>query len=192
MSERSPVMNGGGISSAAGGDISAGAQAQVFVAVSNEQLERFTHAFEGSARRWELVVYPSLFAFIILAAYGFYLVYSLANDVAYMSESIDRNMTQLVSNFEVVSRDMDRISASVDDMSDNMADISGNMGDISSRVSLLNAMSSDMRRMQVSVRDMSHSARYMQGDLRLINHSFGRPMAAISSPIRFVRGLLPY
>ena len=42
-------------------------------------MDRLSEAFESSARRWELIVYPSLFAFIILAAYGFFLVYSLAS-----------------------------------------------------------------------------------------------------------------
>lgn len=37
-------------------------------------VDRLSQAFETSAKRWELIVYPSLFAFIILAAYGFYLV----------------------------------------------------------------------------------------------------------------------
>ncbi len=31
-------------------------------------VDRLSQAFETSARRWELIVYPSLFAFIILAA----------------------------------------------------------------------------------------------------------------------------
>ena len=44
------------------------------VAASNDRLAQ---VFESSARRWELIVYPSLFAFIILAAYGFYLIFNL-------------------------------------------------------------------------------------------------------------------
>ena len=37
-------------------------------------LDNFSRTFEASARRWELVVYPSLLAFIVLAAYGFFLI----------------------------------------------------------------------------------------------------------------------
>ena len=33
--------------------------------------ERLSETFETSARRWELIVYPSLFGFILLAGYGF-------------------------------------------------------------------------------------------------------------------------
>jgi hypothetical protein len=50
-------------------------------------LDRLSHAFETSAKRWELIVYPSMFAFIILASYGFYLVFSLAKDVHYLAMS---------------------------------------------------------------------------------------------------------
>ena len=156
-----------------------------YVAVSNAQLERLTRSFECSARRWELIVYPTLFAFIVLAAYGFYLVYSLANDVAFMSRSIDRNMTDLVSSLEIISKDMDHMTFAVSDMSRNMQDIS-------SQVRLLETMSEDMRQMQVSVRDMSYSTRFMQGDMRLMNHTFGRPMAAMSSPVSFARTFMPF
>ncbi len=69
-------------------------------------MDRLSEAFETSARRWELIVYPSLFAFIILAAYGFFLVYSLAKDVHYLAVSVDSNMTVLASNMQSVSDNM--------------------------------------------------------------------------------------
>ena len=33
-------------------------------------IDRLSQSFAASAKRWELIVYPSLFAFMILAAYG--------------------------------------------------------------------------------------------------------------------------
>ncbi len=44
-------------------------------------MERLADTFESSAKRWELIVYPSMVAFIVLAVYGFYLVYTLSRDV---------------------------------------------------------------------------------------------------------------
>jgi len=38
-----------------------------------DPLERLANTFDSSARRWEMVVYPSLFAFVLLAGYGFFL-----------------------------------------------------------------------------------------------------------------------
>ena len=80
------------------------------VAASNDRLAQ---VFESSARRWELIVYPSLFAFIILAAYGFYLIFNLAKDVHYLAISVDTNMTVLASNMQSVSDNMGQLSANV-------------------------------------------------------------------------------
>ncbi len=55
-------------------------------------LSDFAKSFDKSARRWELIVYPSLFAFIILAMYGFFLIYSLTQDIRTMASSIDPKM----------------------------------------------------------------------------------------------------
>lgn len=63
-----------------------------------EPMERFVACFERSARRWEIVIYPAMFAFIILAAYGFYLVYSLTYDMHRMARSMD---TMVVSMQEM-------------------------------------------------------------------------------------------
>ena len=83
-------------------------------------LERLSAAFESSARRWELIVYPSLFAFIILAAYGFYLVYSLAKDVHYLAISVDSNLTVLAGNMQSVSENMGQLTANVRSMTVTM------------------------------------------------------------------------
>jgi hypothetical protein len=63
-----------------------------------EPMERFVACFERSARRWEIVIYPAMFAFIVLAAYGFFLVYSLTYDMQRMARSMD---TMVVSMQEM-------------------------------------------------------------------------------------------
>ena len=37
-----------------------------------DSMDRFVRVFETSARRWELVIYPAMLAFVVLAAYGFF------------------------------------------------------------------------------------------------------------------------
>jgi methyl-accepting chemotaxis protein len=74
-------------------------------------LDRFSRTFEASARRWELIVYPSLFAFIVLAAYGFYLIYNLTHDVGILARSIDHNMGE---NMGHMSGAVLRLADSVD------------------------------------------------------------------------------
>jgi len=61
-------------------------------AISRGQMEQFVRSFQQSARRWEIVVYPAMFAFALLAAYGFFLIYSLTSDMTKMARSIDPDM----------------------------------------------------------------------------------------------------
>ncbi len=139
-----------------------------------EHLERLAQSFEISARRWELVVYPSLFAFIILAAYGFYLVYSLANDMAFMARSVDGNMTTMVGTLENVSHDMDQLTIAVDRMSNYVHRISG-------QIEVMDTMSLDMQEMRRSVGSMSHGIHFIRGDMAHMNQSIGRPLSFVNA-----------
>jgi hypothetical protein len=101
-------------------------------------LARFASSFETSARRWELVVYPSLFAFIVLAIYGFYLIYSLTQDMHTLARSMDPdmgrhmeemavNMAQLSRNIDSMNTTMDRVIVSLEGIEGRMVKINGNM-----------------------------------------------------------------
>ncbi|MCW9005595.1 MAG: hypothetical protein OQK70_10050 [Gammaproteobacteria bacterium] len=75
--------------------------------------------FSASARRWEMIVYPSLFAFILLATYGFFLIYSLTNDVSSVAEemrSISHNMHNVVIHMDTQTNTMKEMNAHVRNM----------------------------------------------------------------------------
>jgi uncharacterized protein YoxC len=132
-------------------------------------MERLSEAFETSARRWELIVYPSLFAFIILAAYGFFLVYNLAKDVHYLAVSVDTNMTRLASNMRSVSDNMGRMTVDIRTMS-------AHMSDINDKISTLEPMLETIGSMDRSIQQMTQSTYMMQRDFARFNHNIARPM----------------
>lgn len=137
-------------------------------------MDRLSQAFETSARRWELIVYPTLFAFIILAAYGFYLVFSLAKDVHYLSISVDSNMTVMASNMQSMSDNMSQMSANVRTMAvgvDSMA------RDVKTLEPILTTMGS----MEQSIRTMSFSTSNMRDDMSVMNRNISRPMNFMNS-----------
>lgn len=137
-------------------------------------MDRLSQAFETSARRWELIVYPTLFAFIILAAYGFYLVFSLAKDVHYLSISVDSNMTVMASNMQSMSDNMSQMSANVRTMAvgvDSMA------RDVKTLEPILTTMGS----MDQSMRTMSFSTSNMRDDMSVMNRNISRPMNFMNS-----------
>jgi methyl-accepting chemotaxis protein len=132
-------------------------------------IDRLSQAFETSAKRWELIVYPSLFAFIILAAYGFYLVFSLAKDVHYLAISVDSNMTVLASNMQSMSDNVGQMSANVRTMAVSVESISRD-------VSTLEPMLTSMEAIDQSVQAMTYTTGAMSGDMAVMNRNISRPM----------------
>ncbi|WPL14611.1 MULTISPECIES: hypothetical protein [Thiorhodovibrio] len=141
-------------------------------------VDRLSQAFETSARRWELIVYPSLFAFIILAAYGFYLVFSLAKDVHYLAISVDSNMTVLASNMQSVSDNMVQIS-------NNVRNMTSSVDAMETHSRTLEPMLSNMESMTESIRSMTYTTATMRDDLGGMNRSIGRPMS-------FMNNMMPW
>jgi uncharacterized protein YoxC len=114
-----------------------------------------TKTFSASARRWEMIVYPSLFAFILLAAYGFFLIYSLTTDihrVANDMNSIDNNMQQIVTRVGSISKNMIVMTQTMDVQTDAM------------------------REMNAHVRDIAISVNLMSHEVAVMNNSVSRPM----------------
>ncbi|MCU7958753.1 MAG: hypothetical protein KZQ58_01890 [gamma proteobacterium symbiont of Bathyaustriella thionipta] len=138
--------------------------------VDPASFDRLSQAFETSARRWELIVYPSLFAFIILAAYGFYLVFSLAKDIHVLVNTVDRNMTEMSDNIRLVSEDVSL-------MSHNMRTLTVGVESISQEMNNLGPMLSNISDMNSSMQSMSRSTHDMRYDLAHLNRNIGRPMS---------------
>ncbi|EXJ15330.1 hypothetical protein [Imhoffiella purpurea] len=132
-------------------------------------IDRLSQAFETSAKRWELIVYPSLFAFIILAAYGFYLVFSLAKDVHYLAISVDTNMTVMASNMQSISDRMSQMSSDVRTMTVSVDSMARD-------VNALEPMLVSMQDMDRAIQNMTVSTSSMRQDMAVMNQSISRPM----------------
>lgn len=135
-------------------------------------MDRLSMAFETSARRWELIVYPSLFAFILLAAYGFYLIFSLAKDVHFLALSVDSNMNIMSSNLMTMTDSVGQLSANVRTMSVSVESMAND-------VRTLEPMLTSMDSMEASMKTMTHATYGIQRDMQSMNHNIhdaSRPM----------------
>jgi len=159
--------------------IEAGYEAAAFVNSESQQqdmaacMDKFANTFEASARRWELVVYPSLLAFIVLAAYGFFLIYTLTNDVgrlAHSMESVVATMNEVATDMNTVSRNVTLISdnlgsiaVDVNDGSGNMKNMVVNMDNINKSMGVMTVpiyhMRNDMSNMNYTMRDTARPMR---------------------------------
>ena len=131
----------------------------------SSSIERFVSAFEKSSKRWEMVVYPVMFAFALLASYGFYLIYSLTHDmhvmtysITHMSSTID-NMSTKLDPIHVMGKDINAMSANINNMSNKIVSMDKNIGVMSNNVQTMNTsigrMSQDMGRVGYDMNNMS-------------------------------------
>ena len=153
----------------------------------NDAMDRLSVAFENSARRWELVVYPSLFAFI-LAAYGFYLVYSLAKDVHYLAISVDSNMTVLSGNMQTVSRNMGDLSANVRTMAVSVESINNRVATLEPMLTNVDSMDQTMKSITQATQAMTVATHNMRNDMVMMN----RNIRDVSRPMSFMGNFMPW
>ena len=132
--------------------------------VLSESMDELTRTFTASARRWEMIVYPSMFAFILLATYGFFLIYSLTNDVTKVADE----MSHIGTNMQEVVVHMDSISKNMVVMTQTM-----------------HTQSATMQEMNTHVRNMSVSVNQMRHEVAVMNNSVSRPM-------QFMNNFMPW
>lgn len=123
--------------------------------VLSQSMNELTRTFTASARRWEMVVYPSMFAFILLSIYGFFLIYSLTNDVSSVAKemkSISNNMQHMVVHVDSVSRNMVVMTQTMD------------------------TQTMTMKEMNSHVRSMGASMNQIRHEVAVMNNSVSRPM----------------
>ncbi len=134
---------------------------------NSECMERLADTFENSARRWELVVYPSMVAFIVLAVYGFYLIYTLSRDVHNLSLtittltiSVDRSMNEMTNSIRTMDHTMVKMGNNIGNMDNNIKAMTKN---IASMTYNTNSMAASTYYMQRNIRDVARPMNMMSG-----------------------------
>ena len=128
--------------------------------VLGQSINRFSEAIKTSSKRWEMAVYPSLFAFVLLASYGFFLIYSLTQDVS-----------KVAIQMESMSYDMHSIVVSVESMNKNMVLMT----------QTLDSQYQTVRDMNVHIKSMDYSMSRMGYDMSIMNSNVSRPMNFMNS-----------
>ena len=152
---------------------------------SVSSLEKIYEVFAASAKRWETIVYPSLFAFIILAVYGFYLIFSLTMDV-------DR----VVNEMKTISGTMVSISKDINGMSSNVAFMSNSMNGMLTAVDSMDSELSlqliEMQQLNKNFSDMNQSVHMMTVSVNQMRHDMSMMNQNVSRPMNFMNSFMPW
>ena len=153
-----------------------------------QYMSQFARSFEASARRWELVVYPTMLAFVVLAAYGFFLIYKLTDDIGKIvgqMEAISVSMVNINKNFSSTTNNMNTVARNMVKMSSYMNQMSQ---DIKEQNAAMGAIVITMREMNQSVDSMSYTMYQMRYDTQ----TMGRNIENVSGPMRFMNNFVPW
>lgn len=124
-------------------------------------------------RRWEKVIFPMMMGFIILAGYGFFLIYHLtydigmmSNNMAQMTMTVDKNMNIIAQELRVIQKEMKTMTSEIVSIDDRLSHINDSMSHI------------------------GYSTERMGTDLWDLNRSISGPMSTINNvaPWRMLGG----
>jgi hypothetical protein len=152
---------------------------QGYVSDADVHLERLADTFDKSARRWEMVVYPTMFAFILLAGYGFYLIYHLTHDIAVLSHSVTRMAT-------LISDATPKVTTDMRNMSSDMQNMSGELNKMTFQMETLKPMSNNIASMTVTMSSLNRSVYGMQRDMGGLNRTVS------GGPFGFMNDAMPF
>ena len=152
-----------------------------------DAMDRFVRVFEASARRWELVIYPAMLAFVVLAAYGFFLIYSLSKDIHTLASGMDPQMGKHLShisesviylseNVRTMTRRVYHMSESVEDMAERMVSLEY----LEPMLVNMNGMNTSMDGMNHNMRAMTLTGDAMRYEMGNMSDSM-RPMGRMNS-----------
>jgi uncharacterized protein YoxC len=159
--------------------------------IEGDAMDRFVKSFEASARRWELVVYPAMVSFVILAAYGFFLIYTLSKDIHTLAQGMDPQMAKNLGNISdsvvYLSENIRTMTRRVDKMTTFVEDISGKMDTLQN----LEPMLANMRGMNASMNGMDNSVRAMSMTSDAMRYEMGK-MGHSMRPLNFMGDFMPW
>ena len=148
------------------------------------ELQEFEKKADSTTKRMKMMVYPAMVAFFILAAFGFYLIFSLTSDVrrmantfVHMSGSIEKNMDSISGTMGKMSGQMNNLVSSTSNMSESVGDMSSNVGNMTDNtVEMVNSISG----LRAATYDMAASTNNMQRDMWSLNKNISTPLSAMN------------
>jgi len=146
------------------------------------ELQEFEKKADATTKRMQMLVYPAMVAFFILAAFGFYLIFSLTSDVRRMADTFVGMSGSIETNMDTIAGTMNHMSGTMDNLSSSTANMTSDIGKMTSTTS---EMSSSISGMKPAIYDMAASTNNMQRDFWSMNKN-------ISTPLSFMNSFLPW
>ncbi|MEJ2310471.1 MAG: hypothetical protein P8Z78_14325 [Gammaproteobacteria bacterium] len=186
---------------------------RVLLLAEHEALCSLVKTLQETNRRWQIIVFPAMFAFILLAGFGFYLIYNLVEDVDKMANSVYLNMGFMADRMGQISQNLDALTGTVGDISVNLDDltatvttmnvtlgtINGQMEVLPPMLTVVESMGSNLTSMDAQLGSLTTNVQAMNSHMAVmtettqhINANVGGLNHSISRPMNFMNKRMPW
>ena len=152
----------------------------------------FINSFQSSTKRWERMIYPAMIIFGIMAFSGFWLIFSLTNDVHELALNVDpkmeKNLALMAKNISELSHSVESMTTEVKTMRTHIANMDSstfsmqrNMQAISMKLDTLPPLLLSVQDMDQSMKAMTVNTGRMSYDMRDMNDTMGPPMSIMNT-----------
>ncbi|MFK5986414.1 MAG: hypothetical protein QM479_13460 [Pseudomonadota bacterium] len=165
--------------------------------------------FAEKGQRLQFIVYSALFAFIVLAAYGYFLIYNLTHDVHDMSRQMkqmtitfQRMTSSVESNMDIISLNIQSMTRTVGSALPIMANDTTNLSTNTREMVLsIESLNNQINTISQNLTLMTNATVNMQRDLWSMNKNVSDPVGTMMSnmspwgggnKVNGSRGPLPY
>ncbi len=142
---------------------------------------------EAKGKRLQFILYSGLFSFIILATYGYFLIYNLTHDVHNMSHQMNqitltfqRMSSSVETNLDIISLNMQSMSrtvgTSLPSMTNQTKSLSKNTKEISQTFVSLNT---GIMKISTNLTLMTNATVNMQRDMWSMNRNVSDPLGTM-------------
>ena len=169
--------------------------------MQQEGINRLADAFIASAHRWEMIIYPLVFVFIVIASIGFYLIYGLTKDIVHITDNMiiigsafdtgneNAAMILMTKDIKHMSHDLSNMTQRIDKMENNISTMTGSitgMGtDIHSMEGKITSMDQSLKVVSGNVMILTQSIQQITGNIGSLNHNVSRPLSIMNKMIPF-------
>jgi len=154
---------------------------------------------ERSSRRWEKMVFPALIAFLLLAGYGFFLVYSVTRDMSTIAQTIETDfrsdVTHIrndISNMVNEVKIMEETIAAISVKMDPLQDMGPMVAEIRNLDQSVNKISGSVQNMDESVVNMDNSMSNLDDSMYYMGRDVGDMNDSFSSPTKMFKRMMPW
>lgn len=173
-------------------------------------LTQFFRSFNTSITRWERLVYPSLMVMAVLGLSGFYLIYSMTNDMKTLTANVDpqmkdnlgamsnhmadlsRNIAIMTGQITVLVDKIGSMDGHITTMDRNIGEITGNIGQVNNS---MGAMTTNISDMNIAMKGMSQNIAEMTRAMGAMTTNTGvmsRDINQMGRPMNFMNSFTPW